>query len=147
MDWATSCQALTGKATSSYEGLFERWQELLKKVSRGELAPASLEDRLPQFLQDEGGEFYRRLAALSFELCNALAEVQARSTNDFMRGLLGDSVVAEPLAPSPPKSPEADAAPDEWTQWYQSVTAYIIEQNESALGRYQILLEKVADGN
>ena len=146
MDWATSFQALTGKATSSFEDLLERWQELLKKVSRGELVPASLEDQLPQFLQDEGGEFYRRLAALSFELCNALAEVQAKSTNDFMRGLLGDSIVTEPLAPSPPRPPATDAAPGEWTQWYQSVAAYIMEQNESVLGRYQVLLDKVADG-
>ncbi|HSU86560.1 MAG TPA: hypothetical protein VLI42_07485 [Chthoniobacterales bacterium] len=147
MDWATSFQALTGKATSSYEGVLERWQELLKKVSRGELAPSSLEDRLPEFLHEEGGEFYRRLAALSFELCNALAEVQAKSTNDFMRALLGDAVVAEQSSPlSPPAPPLATSEPDEWTRWYQNVTVCIVEQNESALSCCQVLLEKVADG-
>ena len=146
MDWATSFQALTGKATASYEDLLERWQELLKKVSSGELAPASLEDRLPEFLHEEGGEFYRRLAALSFELCNALAEVQAKSTNDFMRALLGDAVVAEQSSPSPPAPPLATSELDEWTRWYQNVTVCIVEQNESALSRCQVLLEKVADG-
>jgi hypothetical protein len=147
MDWATSFQALTGKATASYERVLERWQELLKKVSRGELAPASLEDRLPEFLHEEGGEFYRRLAALSFELCNALAEVQAKSTNDFMRALLGDAVVAEQSSPSsPPAPPLATSELDEWTRWYQNVTVCIVEQNESALSRCQVLLEKVADG-
>lgn len=146
MDWATSFQAFTSKATSSYESLLGQCQELLEKVARGELAPSSLKERLPQFLQDEGAEFYRRLSALSFELFNGLSELQANSTNEFMCGLLGNSAVAESATLSPPTPPTADAAPEEWTRWYQSVTTFITEQNEGALSRYQVLLEKVADG-
>ena len=146
MDWTTSLQALTDKARSSYKYLLVEWQELLNKVARGELAPSVLEDRLPQFLEDDGAEFYRRLSALSFELFNELSELQANSTNEFIRGLLGNSAVADSPAPSTPTLPAADAAPEEWTRWYQAVTAFIAEQNEVALRRYQILLEKVADG-
>ena len=146
MDWTSSFQTLTDKAQSSYKYLLSEWQELLKKVARGELAPSALEDRIPQFLQDEGAEFYRRLSALSFELFNGLSELQGNSTNEFIRGLLGNSAVAGSPTPSPPTIPAADAAREEWTRWYQGVTAFITEQNEVALSRYQVLLEKVADG-
>ena len=146
MDWTTSFEALTSKATSSYESVLGQCREVLEKVARGELAPTSLEDRLPQFLQVEGVEFYRRLSALSFEVFNELAELQAKSTSEFMCGLLGDSAARTPPTPSPPTPPAAEAAPDEWKRWYQSVTAFLTEQNEDALSRYQILLEKVADG-
>ena len=146
MDWTTSFQALPSKATASYEHLLGQCQELLEKVARGELAPSSLKDRLPQFLGDEGAEFYRRLSGLSFELFNGLSELQASSTNEFICGLLGHSAAAESPAPSPPTPPAADADPEEWTRWYQSITAFLTEQNERALSRYQVLLEKVADG-
>jgi hypothetical protein len=146
MDWTTSFQALTSKAQSTYKNLLGQWQELLLKVARGELAPSALEDRLPTFLQDEGAEFYRRLSALSFELFNGLSEMQANTTDEFMRGLLGNSAAAETAKPSPPAPPAADAAPEEWTRWYQGVTAFLTEQSESALNRYRLLLEKVADG-
>jgi hypothetical protein len=146
MDWVTSFQTLTSKATSSYESLLTQWQDLLGKVSRGELAPNSLEERLPQSLQDEGAEFYHRLTALSFEFFNSLSTVQRNGMEDFMRELLGDSAVGQASPPSPPAPPAVDAELDEWTRWYQTVTAYISEQNESSLTRYQILLEKVANG-
>jgi hypothetical protein len=146
MDWATSFQGLTSKATSSYESLLQEWQELLGKVSRGELAPTSLGDRLPQFLRDEGAEFYRRLSALSFELFNDLSDLQTQCTEDFMRGLVGDSAVGQTVFPIPPMPPGPKADPNDWTQWSQAVNAFISEQNESALSRYQVLLEKVANG-
>jgi hypothetical protein len=146
MDWTTSFQALTNKAASSCASLVAQWQELLEKVARGDLAPVTLQDRLPQFPQEEAAEFYRRLAALSFEIFNGLFELQRDSTNEFMGGLLGNSAAVELSASSPPAPPAADAAPEEWTRWYQSVTAFITEQNEDALSRSQVLLEKVADG-
>lgn len=146
MDWTTSFQALTSKAASSYESLAGRWQELLEKVATGELTPSSLKDRLPQFLQEEGAEFYRRLSALSFDLFRGLSEVQARSTNDFMVGMLGDAAAAESPATPPPAPPAGDASPEEWTLWYESVTAFIAQEQEAALSRSQVLLEKVADG-
>lgn len=145
MDWTTSVQALTDRARSSYKSAIGEWQELLKKVARGELAPAVLEDRLPEFLQDEGADFYRRLLAASFELFNGLSELQANSTREFMRGLLGNSAVDESPAPLAPALPSADAAPEEWTRWYHGVMAFLTEQNEIAVRRYQVLLEKVAD--
>jgi len=146
MDWTTSFQTLTSKAQSSYRNVVGQWQELLLKVARGELAPSALEDRPPKFLQEEGAEFYRRLSALSFELFNGLSDIQANTMDEFMRGLLGNSAAAESSRLSPPAPPAADAAPDEWTRWYQGLTAFLTEQNESALNRYRVLLEKVADG-
>ena len=103
MDWTTSFQALTDEARASYRYVLSEWQELLTKVARGDVAPSVLEDRLPQFLQDEGADFYRRLSALSFELFNGLSELQAGTTTEFIRGLLGDSAIVESPAPSAPR--------------------------------------------
>ncbi len=146
MDGTTSFQALASKATSSYEGLLVRWQELLGQVSRGEVTPSAWEERLPEFYQAEGAEFYRRLASLSVEFLKDLSEVQTKSSDDFMRALLGDSVVAESSKPPLPTPPAAGSEAEEWGRWYQSMTAYLTEVNESALDRSQLLLEKVADG-
>jgi hypothetical protein len=146
MDWTTSYQALTSKAASSYQRLLTHWQELLGKMSRGELAPNAIQDRLPQFFQDQSQGFYRRLTALSFDFLKGLSEVQGDCTEDFIRGLLGDSFAGPPSRPSPPSPPLGSADVNEWTRWYQTVTTQMAEQSQSALARYQSLLERVASG-
>jgi len=144
-DWTASYQALTNKAASSYQRLLINWQELLGKVSCGELAPNVIQDRLPKFFQNQNQLFYRRLSALSFDFLKGLSEVQGEYTEDFIQGLLGDSFTAPPR-PSPPSPPVGSADVDEWTSWYQAVTAYMLEQTQSALARYQSVLERVASG-
>jgi hypothetical protein len=146
MDWITPFQTLTSNATASYETLLSQWQELLGKVSRGELVPNSLGQRLPQVLQEEGTQFYLRLSALSFELFNGLSAVQRSGVEDFLRGLVGNSLVSPTTRVEPPPPPPPDAEQNEWTQWSAAVTAYISEQGEAGLMQYQVLLEKVATG-
>lgn len=144
-DWTASYQALTNKAASSYQRLLTHWQELLGKMSRGEFAPNIIQDRLPQFFQDQNQAFYRRLTALSFDFLKGLSEVQGEYTEDFIQGLLGDSFTAPPR-PSPPSPPLGSADVNEWTGWYQAVTEYMLEQSQSALARYQSVFERVASG-
>jgi len=145
-DWTASYQTLTNKAALSYQRLLTHWQELLGKISRGELAPNVIQNRLPQFFQDQNQTFYRRLTALSFDFLKGLSEVQGDYTEDFIQGLLGDSFAGRPSRPSPPSPPLGSADVNEWTSWYQAVTAYMLEQTQSALARYQSLLERVATG-
>jgi hypothetical protein len=144
-DWTASYQTLTNKAASSYQRLLTHWQELLGKMSRGELAPNVVQDRLPQFFQEQDQAFYRRLTALSFDFLKGLSEVQGEYTDDFIQGLLGDSFTGSPR-PSPPSPPLSSADVNEWTSWYQAVTAYMLEQTQSALARYQSVFERVASG-
>ncbi len=145
MDWTASYQALTNKAAVSYQRLLTHWQELLGKMSRGELAPNAIQDRLPQFFQDQNQAFNRRLTALSFDFLKGLSGVQGEYTDDFIQGLLGDSFTGPP-PPSPPSPPLGSADVNEWTSWYQAVTVYMLEQTQSGLARYQSVLERVASG-
>lgn len=146
MDWITPFQALTSSATASYETLLSQWQELLGKVSRGELVPSSLGQRLPQVVQEEGTYFYRGLSALSLELFNDLSAVQRSGADDFLRGLVGDSLVRPATPLEPPPTPPPDADQNEWTQWSAAVTAYMSEQGEAGLMQSEVLLEKIATG-
>jgi hypothetical protein len=114
-------------------------------MSRGELGPNAIQDRLPQFFQDQNQAFNRRLTALSFDFLKGLSGVQGEYTDDFIQGLLGDSFTGPP-PPSPPSPPLGSADVNEWTSWYQAVTAYMLEQTQSALARYQSVLERVASG-
>jgi len=147
MDWATSFESLSSKASSGYGRLLKKWQELLGKIGRGELTAHALNERIPQLLQEEGAELYRGLTSLSFELFRSISELQGSYTDEFVRGLLGDGVLAgQGSVSSPPLPPSESADPEEWTRWYQAVNGYLAEQSQSALARYQVLLEKVATG-
>lgn len=126
------------KAKESYVRLLTDSHKLFGKIYRDGMDPISLQAHLTPFLKDRGPEFSRQLTGLSFEYFKGLSELQARYTEDFMRDLLGDA-----MAP-PPSLPSAD--PQDWTQWSQTLSAYVTEQAQRAQSRYQQLLEKVARG-
>jgi hypothetical protein len=146
-DWTISMKDLTEKAAASYASLLTHSQELAGRIQRGEVAPTALQDQWRQFSEQEGTTFYRRLNALSSQFFQGLTDLQAKSADDYVQGLLGES---PPPAPSPalsqPPPPAPSAGANEWADWYKAVTAFLAEQNRLAFARYQRLLEKVARG-
>jgi hypothetical protein len=140
-DWTASFQDLNSKAVESYARFVAHSQNLLTRIYTGELAPTSLQDHLPGFLNERGTKFYAELTQLSFSFFIGLMRLSTQYSTDYFRGLMPDY--------NGPDVPEPTDVPDDlrdWTRWYQVLTARMAEQNERSISGYNKLLQKIGRG-
>jgi len=140
-DVALSIPDFAAKATENYARFVAQAQEFLAKVYRGEVAPAALQQQLPEFLQERGSAYYLELQQICFQFFRSLMDLSATYGDDFFRGLL-------------PDMPSSDAQPfvavpqdlHDWTHLGQKFSSHVVDQNGRTLLRYQHLLRKIASG-
>jgi hypothetical protein len=138
---ATTIPDFTAKAAESYSRLVAQSQQLLSRIYRGEVNPAALQEQMPALLQQRGAEYYLELNRLSYELFTSLLELGRTYRDDLFQAMLPGSPDFRP--------PARAAAPlriDDWTQWYQTFNARLVEEQSQAIAQFQVVLRKMAAG-
>ena len=137
-NWGRRFQDMAADASTQYSHVLARYNELLRRVAAGELAPESVQTEFRDYLQESGTAATRELIELSVGLLAGLLYVEAKYREALLEGLLppGDPV------PPPPSSGGVDL-----TNWFQTLATYANEQSRRGMARYQQLVERVAAGH
>jgi hypothetical protein len=136
-DWGARFQELAADAGQTYARTLRRYQELLERVARQELAPEQVQKQFREYLQEYGAASTRQLVELSVGLLAGLLYVEARYRDALLDGLVSP---ADP--PPPPPSPSSIDV----TNWFQALATYAAQQSARSMARQQQLVERVASG-
>jgi len=136
-DWSLRFQEQAADAGRMYARVARRYDELLQRVARGEIAPEEVQRQFRDYLQDQATASTRELVASSVGLLAGLLYVEAKYRDALLDGLL-------PPDSPPPPPPAAEGV--DLTSWFQTLTAYATEQGTRGMQRYQALVERVAMG-
>jgi hypothetical protein len=136
-DWGARFQELATDAGQTYARTLRRYQELLERVARHELAPEDVQRQFREYLQEFAPASTRQLVELSVGLLAGLLYVEARYRDALLDGLVSP---ADP--PPPPPSPSSIDV----TNWFQALATYSAQQSARSMARHQQLVDRVASG-
>jgi hypothetical protein len=136
-EWGERFQAITADAGLATARALRRYQELLDRVARGEIAPDDVQRQFRAYLEEHTATSARELVELSVGLLAGLLHVEATYRETLLAGLLpGSSPV-----PPPPSPASLDLV-----NWFQALSTYAAEQSARAMSRHQMLVDRVASG-
>jgi hypothetical protein len=136
-DWGARFQELATDAGQTYARTLRRYQELLDRVARQELAPEEVQKQFRDYLQEYGPASTRQLVELSVGLLAGLLYLEARHRDALLDGLVSP---ADP--PPPPPSPSSIDV----MSWFQALATYAAQQSARSMARHQQLVDRVAAG-
>jgi hypothetical protein len=136
-DWGLRFQELAADAGQMYARTLRRYNDLLARVSRGELHPDEIQRQFRDYFQEQATTSTRELVELSVGLLAGLLHVEARYRDGLLDGLLPPQG-----PPPPPPSPEHI----DLTNWFQTLATYAAEQSARSIARQQQLIDRVASG-
>lgn len=136
-DWALRFQELAAEANRTYTRGARRYQDLLLRVSQGQLQPDSVQKSYQSYFQERAAGSTRELIESSVGLLTGLLHVEARYREAMLDGLL------PPAGPPPP--PPAPESVD-LTSWFQTLATYAAQESTRAISRHQQLVDRVASG-
>lgn len=136
-EWSLRFQEQAAEAGRLYARVARRYDELLERVARAELAPQDVQRQFRDYLQEQATASTRDLVELSVGLLAGLLYVEARYRDALLDGLL------PPAAPVPPPP---DPSGVDLANWFQTLSTYAAEQSTRGVQRYQALVELVAAG-
>jgi hypothetical protein len=131
----------SARAAEGYSRLVAQCQQLLYRIYRGEVSPATLQAQVPSLVQQRGAEYQLALSRLSVDLFSSLLDLGRAYRDEMFRALL-------PEAPDfrSPYRPEHVPATGDWTQTYQTISARLVQEQTESLAQYQLLLRRMAAG-
>src|SRR4051794_39171186 len=118
----------------------QRYDEVMARVSRGELTPTILQDLMPSFVEARGASYAAELAELSMKFFSGLVELGTT----YSSGLVEAVTPGVAVDGATPQMPPLD--PADWSGWFQQLTDYAGQHGATAVGAYQALLDQVAAG-
>lgn len=136
-DWGPRVQRVTDDARDFYARALRRYNELLRRVSSGELPADEVQRQFRDYLQQQAPASTQTLVASSVALLAGLLYLEAQYRDALVDGL----VPADTPPPPPPDPATIDPA-----TWYQTVSRYAAELGARAQARNQRLVERVATG-
>ena len=136
-DWGARVQRVTDDARDLYARALRRYDELLRRVSSGELPADEVQRQFRDYLQQQAPASTRTMVESSVALLAGLLHLEAQYRDALVDGL----VPAEAPPPPPPDPSSIDPA-----TWYQALSRYAAELGARAQARNQRLVERVATG-
>jgi hypothetical protein len=133
--WYT--EYLTRSTTQSAQTL-ELFQEVLQRVSRGQLSPTAMQELLPKFSQTRSAEYAVRFAGLSSRFFTGLLQIGTVYSREQVE-ILTPGSSAEEIPP--PKFDTTDPV-----RWFQQLSQYASDLNSRAARAYQSHLDRTAAG-
>lgn len=96
-------QVLSGYASDQSRRSMERFQTLLERVARGEIAPADVQEHMQRFLDEQGPELVRDLVDLGFGFLGRVQNAGYAVSDALYDRLLGPEPRggSSPVPPSP----------------------------------------------
>lgn len=136
-EWGRRFQDLAAEAGQLSAWSLRRYQNLLERVSRGDLKPDDVQKQFRDYLQEQAGTSTREAVELSVGLLAGLLYAEARYREAMLDGLLPSTNTVPP----PPSPSGVDL-----TNWFQALATYAAEQSARGMARHQMLVEHVASG-
>ena len=136
-DWSRQFQEMAAEAGRMYTQVLGRYDELLRRVSSGELQPEEIQKQFREYLQEQAATSTRELVELSVGLLAGLLYVEAKYREALLEGLLPSD---GPLPP-PPSPSSIDL-----TNWFQTLAKYATDQSVRGMAQHQQFVERVAAG-
>jgi len=127
-DWSVLYSHYLARSTALSAATLKLSQEVMERVSRGQLPPSVFQDHYTRFAQARGVEYSRKLSELGAEFLSELVRIGAISSTDEAE---------------PPEPPEISPDPN---QWSQQLTEYATRLNTRAMSAYRAQLDQVAAG-
>jgi hypothetical protein len=140
-DWSGWYERYVTNAAGQSARALALYQELLARVSRGELSPNSLQDLLSVFVQARGAPYSAELADVSMRFFQGLIDLSTTYAFEVVESMTpGAMPTVRPSAPPPP----LDVG--DWPRWFQHLGEYANEQSGDVAQAYQAVLDRVAAG-
>lgn len=136
-DWTRRFLELAADAGRGYDRVLRRYNELLTRVSDGDLSPEEVQAEFRAYLTEQSATSTRELIEASVGLLAGLVYIEARHREAMLDGLLPHDGVVSP----PPSASSVDLA-----NWFDTLSKYAAEQSARAVARQQRLMERIASG-
>lgn len=136
-DWTKRFLELAADAGRGYDRVLRRYNELLTRVSNGELAPENVQTEFRAYIQEHAATSTRELVEASVGLLAGLLYVEARYREAMLDGLLPH----EGVIPPPPSPQSVDVA-----NWFETLAKYAADQSARGIARQQRLVERISSG-
>lgn len=127
-DWSVLYSQYMARSTAQSARTLKLYQEVLERVSRGELPPTVFQDHYSRFAHKYGAEYSRKLYELGGEFLTGLVRIGAIYSEDEGEEL---------------EVPEISADPNQWS-W--QLSEYAGRLNARAMKAYRAQLDRVAAG-
>jgi hypothetical protein len=127
-DWAVLYSQYTARSSAQSARSLKLYQEVLERVSRGQLPPTVFQDHYSRFAHAHGAEYSRKLYELGAEFLTGLVRIGAIYSEDEGEEL---------------EVPEISADPNQWS-W--QLSEYAGRLNARAMKAYRSQLDRVAAG-
>ncbi|HYA17424.1 MAG TPA: hypothetical protein VEF06_08155 [Bryobacteraceae bacterium] len=126
-DWSVLYSQFMARSTAQSARTLRLYQEVLERVSRGELPPTVFQDHYARFAQAHGAEYSRKLYELGAAFLTGLVRIGAIYSED------AGELAAPGISPDP-------------NQWSWQLSEYAGRLNARAMKAYRAQLDRVAAG-
>jgi hypothetical protein len=136
-DWPTLYSQYLLRVANQSAEMGALYNQVMDRVARNELPPTVLEDRQTAFAQTHGAVYSNQFAEITMQFFTGMLQTGTAYTDELAHLVMPEDI-GEPL---PPPLNIADPI-----RWYQQLSDYATELNAQMVRTYQLLLERVADG-
>ena len=139
-EWSGWYEDYLTRAAGQSARAAELYQEVMARVSRGELSATVMQDLLPAFVQARGSAYSADMAQLSMRFFGGLVRLSSVQAAELIGSLSPGLAPPSPGAPPPLRG-------DDWGTWFQQVNEYATAHGAATISAYQELLDRVAAGD